>query len=60
MAAETASDPLPCFEPVRVGSNGTRVNATVALRAAVPAGTAFLVEDGAALATGEDVEVSPA
>src|SRR5207244_2124377 len=47
-------------EPVRVGSNGTRVNATVALRAAVPAGTAFLVEDGAALATGGDVEVSPA
>jgi NADH-quinone oxidoreductase subunit G len=51
--------------PVRVGVNGTRLNATVALRAEMPEGTAYLIdgtEDGpaGALVTGEPqtVEVS--
>ena len=44
-------------EPVRVGANGTRVGATVAIRAGIPQGTAFLLEDGALL-NGESVEVS--
>jgi NADH-quinone oxidoreductase subunit G len=51
--------------PVRVGVNGTRLNATVALRAEMPEGTAYLIEgteDGpvGSLLTGEPqtVEVS--
>jgi NADH-quinone oxidoreductase subunit G len=49
-------------ERVEVGLNGTRVRATVALRADMPAGTVFLeenvAEDGANLLTGaETVEV---
>jgi NADH-quinone oxidoreductase subunit G len=51
--------------PVRVGVNGTRLNATVALRAQMPEGTAYLIEgteDGPAgsLITGDPqtVEVS--
>jgi NADH-quinone oxidoreductase subunit G len=51
-------------ERVRVGSNGTRVNATVALRAATPPGSVFLEEgvpeDGANLLTTALVEVEKA
>jgi NADH-quinone oxidoreductase subunit G len=51
--------------PVRVGVNGTRLNATVALRAEMPEGTAYLIEGtedepAGSLLTGEPqtVEVS--
>ncbi len=52
-------------ERVTVGSNGTRVRATVALRATTPAGTVFLeegvAEDSANALTGADlVEVTKA
>jgi NADH-quinone oxidoreductase subunit G len=46
-------------QKVHVGANGTQVSATVALRAAVPAGTVFLEEnivaDGANALTGADL-----
>ena len=46
---------------VRVGTDGTRVDATVALRAAVPAGSVFLQEglarDGANLLSGPTVQI---
>ena len=52
-------------EPVRVGANGTRVNAIVVVRAGIPDGTAYLIdgaEDGPAnaLLNGETVEVTSA
>jgi NADH-quinone oxidoreductase subunit G len=56
---------LHAGEVVRVGANGTRVNATVEVRAGMPEGTVYLV-DGAddqpanALLHGEQVEVEPA
>src|SRR4051794_40348252 len=50
---------------VRVGTNGTRVNATVSLRAAVPPGAVFLLEaidgaDSANVLVGPTVEVERA
>jgi NADH-quinone oxidoreductase subunit G len=50
---------------VRVGTNGTRVNATVSLRAAVPPGAVFLLDaldgaDSANALTGPTVEVERA
>jgi NADH-quinone oxidoreductase subunit G len=52
-------------ERVRVGTNGTRVNATVSLRAAVPPGSVFLLEalegdDSGNLLTGPTVYVERA
>jgi NADH-quinone oxidoreductase subunit G len=52
-------------ERVRVGTNGTRINATVSLRAAVPPGAVFLLEalegpDSANVLTGPTVVVERA